>query len=158
MVYLCSVCHRIRQMAICQQTHPSLISQPLGTLHDDSIYIVAQAWWWKANIEAFDGTRLHCFVCYNGCDFVLFRFEFLLLVKVVIPLVLTQFKTTERLFSVLETHGRLPYWAMGTYRWKMAISGCVYVSVCQDIFPTLSRPFKHRAAFQTINLLHTVLL
>ncbi len=57
---------------ICQHTHPSSISRHLSTLHDDSIYKVAQSWWRKANNVAIpeynSGSNLvlfslSCFCC-----------------------------------------------------------------------------------------------
>lgn len=71
---LCSVwtVYRIWETAICQHTHPSSIIQHLSTLHDDSIYKVAQSWWRKANNVAIpeynSGSNrvlfsLSCFCC-----------------------------------------------------------------------------------------------
>lgn len=71
---LCSVwtVYRIWETAICQHTHPSSIIQHLSTLHDDSIYIVAQSWWRKANNVAVPEYKsgsnlvlfsLSCFCC-----------------------------------------------------------------------------------------------
>lgn len=64
----------------------------------------------------------------------------------------------QKAFNVVETHGRVPDWVMGTNRWKIAISGmCVLVSV-RVVSQHKADPSNTRVAFQTINLLYIMLL
>ncbi len=58
---------------------------------------------------------------------------------------------------MVEMHGRIPDWAMRTYRWKMAISGYVCMLVSVKAVPNIRQTLQNHLAAHYASLNHNKL-